>query len=73
MVEMDGLPVLLINNFYDDDENSNRRKELWSLDVTCVYHIIYYIILLLSLLLLYVRTYRRNIFYAPFYLRTDIS
>jgi len=28
MIEINGLPVLLVNNFYD--ENSNRRKELKS-------------------------------------------
>ena len=33
MIEADGLPVLLVNNFYGDDENFNRKKELWSLDV----------------------------------------
>jgi len=33
MVETDDLPILFVNNFYGDDENSNRRKELWSLDI----------------------------------------
>jgi len=28
MVETDDLPVLLVNNFYDDDENSNRKKDV---------------------------------------------
>jgi len=41
MIETDSLPVLLVNNLYGDDENSNWRKEVWNLDVT-----------LLSLLLL---------------------
>ena len=30
MIETDGLPMLFVNNFYGDDENSNRRKEQWS-------------------------------------------
>jgi len=39
MVETDDLLILFVNNFYGDDENSNRRKELWSLDI----HIYIYI------------------------------
>jgi len=33
MIETDDLPIL-VNNFYNDDKNSLRRKELWHLDVT---------------------------------------
>ena len=34
MVETDGLPVLLVNNSYGNDESFSRRKEVWSSDVT---------------------------------------
>jgi len=30
--------MLLVNNFYGDDENSNRRKELWLLIGFCMFY-----------------------------------
>jgi len=42
MVETDGLSILLINNFYGDDENFNRRKDIWNLDVTALLKILSY-------------------------------